>query len=184
MPQSANCVHIGGIGVVAMGKFRYHQPHAANIAARHHGPHMAHQRIAGIAVIHRTNPPRLARGQHQIFSLGLGHRHRLFAQHVKARLQESLGNLVMGGVWRRHRDQINAVGAAAFACQHLAPIAIGALGRKAQLLAKGAARSGVVVQRACGKAVKPIKASCKPMRWADLAAFAAADHTPIQFFHA
>ncbi len=89
----------------------------------------------------------------------------------------------MGGVWRGDRHQINPVRAVPFAFQHFAPVAIGAVGGKPDFLAKGAACGGVMVQRPGGKGEEAVKPGGKAVGRADLAAFAAPDHTPIQLFH-
>ena len=180
-PAHARIVGVGGVGVEAVREFRLDEPDLAEIAARDHRPHVADQRIAGIAVVDRERNARRAR-RRDVSVLGLleRHRHRLFAQHRDARFEERLGDFVVRGVRRGDGDEIDAVGAIAFARQHLAPVAIGALGCDAEVLREGAALGGVGVERAGGEFIEPVDAGAEPMRGADLAAFAAADEAPVQ----
>ena len=182
-PAHARIVGTGGIGMVAMGELGHDKADAAKVAARHHGAHVTHQRIAGIAVVHRADPPHGAGGFHQILGLGLGHGHRLFAQHMDPGLEEGFGDFVMGRIGGGDGDKLHPVRAALLAGQHLAPVAVAAVRGEAKALAKVAAGFGVMVKRAGRKGEEPVKAGREAVGRADLAAFAAADHAPVQTCH-
>ena len=124
--------------------------------------------------------PARSHGAGEILRLVERHRHRLFAQDADSGFHEGLGDLVMGGVGRGDGDEIDAVGPAAFARQHLAPVAIGAILRDAEALGEGAALDRVGVERAGDEVIEPVDARAEPVRRADLATFAAADETPVQ----
>ncbi len=182
-PADAGVVHVGGIGVVAMGELGHDKAHLAKIAARHHCAHVAHQRISGIAIVHGADLAGAAGGQHQILGLGLGHSHGLFAQDVDPGLKERSGDFVVGRIGGGDGDKVDAVGACDLTREHFAPVAIGAVRGDPQAPGKGATARGIMVQRAGNKIEMRIKTSRKPVRGADLAAITTADHAPVQFRH-
>ena len=182
-PADARVVGIGRVGVVAMGELGHHQPDRPEIPARHHRPHVAHQRIARIAVVHRADPPRRLGHADQVLAFLDGHRHWFLAQHVKAGLEERFRDRVMGGVRRRDGDQVDPVLARAFSRQHVAPVAIGPVCRQPQPLPIGAPRLGTVIQRPGDEVELPVDRRAQPVRRPDLAALAAADQSPLQSTH-
>ena len=89
-PAHARIVRVGSVGVEAMREFGLDEPHLSEIAARDHRPHVAHQRIAGIAVVdgeerRRRASRRAARSSRFVER----HRHRLFAQHARCPLRRN-----------------------------------------------------------------------------------------------
>ncbi|OIQ63623.1 hypothetical protein GALL_548370 [mine drainage metagenome] len=182
-PAHARVIGVGGVGVVAVGKFRDDKADASKIAARHHRLHVTHEGIAGVAIVDGADLPGFARDPHDLFALFHRHRHRLFAKDVEPGLKERLGDLIMGGVRRGDGDKIDTVGAALLALQHLSPVAIGAVGCKAKAAAIITPGVGSVIQRARRKGEQPVKPGPKTVRGSDLAALATADHSPIQFRH-
>lgn len=182
-PAHARVVGIGGIGVMAVGEFSNNQPHAAKIAARHHGAHVAHQCIARIAVVDRADAPCLARETDNLLSLGDGHRHRLLAQHVEARLEEFARDLEMRGVGCRNRDKVDPVRPLHLARQHLTPVAIAAIGCKAQPLAERPSFRSTMIECSGHESEFSINRRTQAVGRSDLAAIAAADHAPVQLGH-
>ena len=60
-PADARVVGIGGVGMMAVGEFGDDHPDLAEVAARDHRPHVADQRVAGIAVVDRADAAALSR---------------------------------------------------------------------------------------------------------------------------
>ena len=178
-PPHPRIIGIGGISMMTMGKFCFDQADFAQITARHHRLHVAHQRIAGIAIVNRTNLSCRTGNFDNFLAFFDCHGHRFFTQDVKATFQKCFGNLKMGVVGRRHRHQINPVTAFGLASQHFTPIPIGPVRCNAQALCKSAPRLWVVIQSASHKRKSPIKPSPKPVRRTDLAAVTAANHSPV-----
>lgn len=94
---------------MAMAEAGHDQPGLADLAGAHHRAGLAHHRIGRIAIVHRADLAGPFRDRDDLFAFLDGHRHRLFAQHMKAGLQKGLGDLVMGRVGRGHRDQIDPI---------------------------------------------------------------------------
>ncbi len=90
----------------------------------------------------------------------------------------------MRGIGRRDGDEVDPVAAVPLACQHLAPVAIGAVGRDAEAAGIFAALLRVGVERTGGEIVEAVERGADAVRGSDLAAFAAADHAPVQSCHA
>jgi hypothetical protein len=182
-PADPRIVRIGGIGMMPVGKFCDDDAHLANVAPRHHRPHVPDQRIAGVAVVDRTDAPGFTGQGGDRFAFFDGHRHRLFAQHIKAGFKKCLGDFIMCRVRRGDGDKVKAVRAALFALQHLAPIAIGPIRRQPQFLPVGPPGVGPMVQRPGGKVEQPVNPCAQAMRRADLTTLAAADQAPSQLRH-
>ena len=89
----------------------------------------------------------------------------------------------MGRVRRRDGDKVDAVAAAALAHQHLPPIAIGALGRDAELLREGPPSLRIGVERAGREIIEAVERRAVAVRGADLTALAAANQAPVQLVH-
>ena len=182
-PADARVVGIGGVGVVAMGEFRLHQPDRTEIAARDHRPHVPHQSIAGVAVVDGTNPPGGPRKAHDLLALCNGHGHRLFAEHVEAGSEKRPGDLEMRGIRRGDGDEIDPVGPVPFARQHLAPVSVRACGVEPEAAAIVAPGVRPMVKRARRENKHAVETRPEPMRRADLAALAAADDAPVETLH-
>ena len=182
-PTDARVFHVGGVCVMAMSEFGHDNPNFAQIAPRHHRPHVPDQRITGIAIVYRANPTLGAGDLGDLLAFLDQHGHRLFTQHVEPGLKEPFGDFKVGGVGCGDRHQIKAVIAVGFCRQHLAPVAIGAVGSDAQLFGKSLAPCRIMVQRTRDKAICAVKPRAQPVRRPDLAAVTAADHAPIQSCH-
>ena len=78
-PADARIIGIGGIGMEAMGEFGLDETNLAEIATRHHGAHVAHQRIAGVAVVDSADRARAFGGGGDVLGFRNRYRHRLFA---------------------------------------------------------------------------------------------------------
>jgi hypothetical protein len=168
---------------MTVAEIRDNEANLPDLVRAHHLPHLAHHRIGRVAVVHRADPAACPSHADDLLALLDGHRHRLFAQNVKARLEERLGDLEMGRVRRGHRHEIHAIVAVPLALQHLAPVAIGAVSRNAQPLGIGASLRRVRVERACHQDEIAVRLRTQPVRRTDLAAFAATDHAPVQSCH-
>ena len=82
-PAHTRVVGIGRVAVVAVAEVGDDQPHLADIARPHHGAGLPDHRIGRIAIVDSTYPARLRGNADDFFALFDGHRHRLFAQHMK-----------------------------------------------------------------------------------------------------
>lgn len=89
----------------------------------------------------------------------------------------------MRGIGRGHGDKVQTVLAVAFAFQHLLPVAIGTVRGDPETACKVAAAVGIGVQRAGHEVEIAVRQGSKPVRRADLAALAPADHAPSQSCH-
>lgn len=134
------------------------------ISGARHRAGLAHHRIGGIAIIHRTDLARSLGDTDDFFALVHCHRHRLFAQHVETSLKEGLGDLKMRGVRGGDGDQIDTIRPPLFARKHLGPIAIGAVGGDAQPLRIIAPCFRPMIKRTSGKLEVPISQCAQTMR--------------------
>ena len=166
-----------------MGEFGDDQPDIPQIAARHHGPHMPHQTVTGIAIVHGTDGARRPGNTYNLFAFLHGHCHGLFAEHVEAGGQKRFGNFEMRGVWSRYGNKIQPVLTTDLGCEHFTPIAIGPVGRNAEALGIIAPCCGVVIQRSSDEIKRTVKPGRDPMGRANLAALAATNQAPIQYRH-
>ena len=169
--------------MVAVAEVGDDQADFADFTRAHHMAHFAHHRVGGIAIVHSTGFARFRSYFDDFFALFDGHSHRLFAQYVEASLKKRLSNFEVCGVWRGHCNKVNAVIAAAFASEHFTPITVSTVSCNTERLRIGAAPFGVVIKRACGQCKVTVSLCAKAVCWADLAAFAAANHAPIEFLH-
>ena len=145
------------IAVMAMAEIGDDQPNVAQFARAHHGTRLTDHRIGGIAIIHRANSAIGAGDFYDFFAFFDCHRHGLFAKNIETCLKKGFGDFKMRGIWRGHSHKINAILAGAFPCQHLAPIAIGAISGNSQTLCIGATHIRAVIQSACHKVKMPIR---------------------------
>ncbi len=183
-PAHARIVGVSRVGMKPVGEFGLDETDPAKIAARHHGPHVPHQGITGITVIDGADRAGACGGGDDVFRFVYSHGHRLFAQHVDAGFEECLRDFVMRGIGCGDGDKVDPAGAVLFARQHFAPVAIRAIRRNAEPAGIFAALFRIGVERACGKIVEAVERGADAVRGPDLAAFAAADHAPVQSCHA
>jgi len=94
-PAHARVVGVACVSVVAVREFRVHQTDLAEVAALDHGAHVAHQRVAAVAVVHRANTATCLSGAHDVFAFVDRHGHRFFAQHVKTRFEKGFCDFVV-----------------------------------------------------------------------------------------
>jgi hypothetical protein len=86
----ADCRH-HRIGVVAMAEIGLDQCGSGRDPRGPPSPHVAHQRVAGVAVVDGADLCRWRfASAHDVLALFHRHGHRLFAEHVKARLEKAL----------------------------------------------------------------------------------------------
>ena len=102
---------------------------------------------------------------------------------METRGQKGARDLEMGGVGGGDGDQIDPVLAPLFAFEHLAPVAIGPVRRKAERLPIAAPCVGPVIERAGDEIEQAVNPCPQPVGRADLASFAAADQAPFQICH-
>ena len=98
----------------------------------------------------------------------------------KPLLEEGLGDLVMRGVGGGDGDEVERGRARALAGEHLPPVAIGAVRGDAEPDGEIAAARRIDIERAGGEFEGAVEAGGDAVGSADLAAFAAADQSPVQ----
>jgi len=91
-------------------EFGHDDTNATKIPARHHGARVAHERIAGIAVVHRADPVPRACDPDDLPRLRQCRGQRLLAQNVEACLEEGACDFEVRCVGRRDCDQRESVG--------------------------------------------------------------------------
>ena len=137
---------LGGVGppaglLVAVALDRPRQPalrvlddhlaHRAQVAAGDDLARLADHRIAGIDEGQAIEPAGFRDHAGQVLRLRQVQGRRLVADHVHAGLQRRGRHLEVQVVGRHHRHQLRPVGPRGFRRQHLAPVAIGLVGRHA-----------------------------------------------------
>ena len=182
-PAHPRIIGVGGIGEEAAGKLGHHDTDPAKVPAFDHRAHVPNQRIAGVTVVHRTDPFGFRGDADNDPSFLWRHCHRLFAQNVESVFQECLGNLEVRCVRRCYGDQIDAIVAAGFAVEHFAPIAIGAVRCDPETAAEFATPIRINVQRTRSKTKITTEAGAGPVCEANLAPLTAANQSPVQLGH-
>ena len=111
--------------MMTVGEFGHDDADVTQIAARHHGACVAHQRIAGVAVVHRADPILRARDADDLPGFRQRRGQRLLAQYIEACFEKGARDLEMRCVGRSDGHQRQAVGVRLLRFQHLPPVAIG-----------------------------------------------------------
>src|SRR5579871_2773560 len=160
---------------MSMSKLGHHGADLAEIAARYHRARVPHERVAGIAVVDRTDPAAGARRAYELLGFINGRRERLLAQYIEPRIEKCMGDLEVGGVRGRYCHQGQPVRARPLCLEHLAPVAIGALASDAEAQRERAAARGIRIERRSTKLECSIHRCADAVSRTDLAPLTAAD---------
>ncbi len=179
-PPDPRIIRIGGVPVMPMTEIRHDEPDLADLSASDHRPHLPNHRIGRVTVVNGADLARRLCHADDLFALLDRHGHRLFAEHVEPGLQKRLRDFEMRGIWRRDRNEVHAVIPARLALEHVLPSGIGAvLGHaKAHGIVPPPVRIGI--QCTGGQREISIRKGTEPVRRSNLAAFTAANHSPVE----
>lgn len=166
----------------AMGELQVDDADLAEITIPDHGACLLDHLVVSIAVGHADDPAARPGKRLKFFGLGDREAERLFADHMQIMFECRFADREMGVVGCRDRHGLDAVGAPGFGRKHsrIVPVAPGFV--EPQIEAEGAAAFGIDIEGTRHKGKDVVAMRCRAMNIADLAAFAAADHTPADRF--
>ena len=124
-PTNARIVGVIRASVESMSKFHDHDFDPSELSRVRHGLRLTHHRIAREPEIHAADAFLLSRETNELLGLGDVESKRLLTQHVESGVEECPHDFEMGGVWRRHRHKVKAVGSLRLRIEHFSPRSIG-----------------------------------------------------------
>ena len=166
--------------VVVAAKCEGHVDHAdvAQIAVLNHLASLLNHLMAGVAVGDADNQILLLCQSNQLLAFLGAEAQRLLAYNMDAGFQSRLAHFIVYAVRGSDGNSLNAVLALCFLLEHGLVVRIAAIRINAQLSGKCHAALRIDVECACYQLEVVVAQCCGAMDVADLAALAAADHSP------
>jgi hypothetical protein len=155
-------------------------PDGAERATPDHRAGVADQRVAGVVEGDAEDPAARLHPGDQVLRVGERGRERLVADHVQAGLERVAGGRVVLGVRGHDRERVDAVAARALAGDQLGVVAVGPVGRDAEVQRRRARALPVAAEHCRHHLIVVVQAGGRAVHRADERARPAADHAQAQ----